>query len=74
MNSTERNFTHAKLNKQLEWIDQKLTDYLQKLDRCDAEEAEQSTAGAECLTEKIATLRIQQKALSRDAARARAHR
>ena len=27
VNSTERNFTHAKLTKQLELIDQKLTDY-----------------------------------------------
>jgi len=36
VNSTERNFTHPKLTKQIESIDQKLTDYLERLDRCDA--------------------------------------
>ena len=54
MNSTERNFTHAKLTKQIESIDEKLTDYLQRLDRCDAQEAEASTARAGRLTEKTA--------------------
>ena len=61
VNSTERNFTHAKLTKQIESIDEKLTDYLQRLDRCDAQEAEASTARVGRLTEKIATLRTQQK-------------
>jgi hypothetical protein len=60
VNSTERNFTHAKLTKQIESIDEKLTDYLQRLDRCDVQEAEPSAAKAERLTEKIATLRTQQ--------------
>jgi hypothetical protein len=58
VNSTERNFTHAKLTKS---IDQKLTDYLERLDRCDAQEAESSAAEAERLTEKIASLRTRQK-------------
>ena len=58
---TKRNFTHAKLTKQIESIDEKLTDYLQRLDRCDAQEAEASTARVGRLTEKIATLRTQQK-------------
>src|ERR1700686_2556813 len=61
VNSTERNFIHAKLTKQIESIDQKLTDYLERLDRCDAQEAEPSAAGAERLTEKIASLRTRQK-------------
>ena len=60
VNSTERNFAHAKLTKQIESIDEKLTDYLRRLDRCDAQEAEASTARAGRLTEKIATLRTQQ--------------
>jgi transposase len=60
VNSSERNFTHAKLTKQLELIDQKLTDYLERLDRCDAQEAEPSAARAERLTDKIASLRSRQ--------------
>jgi transposase len=60
VNSTERNFTHAKLTKQIESIDEKLTDYLQRLDRCDMQEAEPSAARVDRLTEKIATLRTQQ--------------
>jgi hypothetical protein len=60
VNSTERNFTHAKLTKQIESIDQKLTDYLERLDHCDVQEAEPSAARTERLKEKIATLRTQQ--------------
>ena len=60
VNSTERNFTNAKLTKQVESIDQKLTDYLERLDHCDAQEAEPSAARTEPLKEKIATLRTQQ--------------
>ena len=60
VNNTERNFTHAKLTKQIESIDQKLTNYLERLDRCDVQEAEPSAARAERLTEKIATLHAQQ--------------
>jgi transposase len=60
VNSTERNFTHAKLTKQIESIDEKLTDYLQRLDRCDMQEAEPGAARVDRLTEKIATLRTQQ--------------
>jgi transposase len=61
VNSTERNFTHAKLTKQIESIDQKLADYLARLDRCDAQESETTAARAERLTGKIASLRTQQK-------------
>src|SRR5260370_15126614 len=61
VNSTERNFTHAKLTKQIESIDQKLTDYLERLDRFDAQEAEPSPATAEQLTQKNTSLRTQQK-------------
>ena len=49
------------MTKQIESIDQKLTDYLERLDRCDAQDAEASPARAERLTEKIASLRTQQK-------------
>ena len=60
VNSTERNFTQGKLTKQIESIDQKLTDYLERLDHCDVQEAEPSAARTERLKEKIATLRTQQ--------------
>ena len=60
VNSTERNFTHAKLTKQIESIDQKLTDYLERLDHCDVQESEPNAARTERLKEKIATLRTQQ--------------
>ena len=60
VNSTERNFTNAKLTKQIESIDQKLTDYLERLDHCDVQEAEPNAARTERLKEKIATLRTQQ--------------
>jgi hypothetical protein len=46
VNSTERNFTDAKLTKQIESIDQKLADYLERLDRCDVQESETTAAGA----------------------------
>ncbi len=65
VNSTERNFTHAKLTKQIESIDQKLTDYLERLDRCDVQEAEPSAARTERLTDKIATLRTNRCAVKR---------
>ncbi len=61
VNSTERNFTHAKVTKQIESVDQKLTDYLERLDRCDAQESETTAARAERLSQKIASLRTQQK-------------
>ena len=60
VNSTERNFTNAKLTKQIESIDQKLTDYLERLDHCDVQESEPNAARTERLKEKIATLRTQQ--------------
>ena len=60
VNSTDRNFTHAKLTKQIESIDQKLTDYLERLDHCDVQESEPNAARTERLKEKIATLRTQQ--------------
>jgi transposase len=61
VNSTERNFTQAKLTKQIESIDQKLTDYLERLDRCDGQESETGAVRVERLTEKITSLRTQQK-------------
>jgi hypothetical protein len=52
VNSAERNFTHAKLTKLLGWIDQKLTEYLDRLDRCDEQEEDES----------ISSLRLKRRA------------
>jgi transposase len=57
VNNKDRNFTRASLAAFIKLADEKLDDYLQRLDRSDA--AEQSTGGArvENLAEKIAAVR-----------------
>ena len=54
VNSTDRNFTREKLVKMIRSADERLADYLTRLDRTDAEEDGASGRRAKNLTEKIA--------------------
>src|SRR5512134_1495706 len=56
VNSTDRNFTREKLVKMIRSADERLADYLSRLDRSDAEEDGASGRPAKNLTEKIAAL------------------
>ena len=57
VNSTDRNFTREKLVKMIRSADERLADYLSRLDRTDAEEDGASGHPAKNLTEKIAALK-----------------
>ena len=57
VNSTDRNFTREKLVKMIRSADERLADYLTRLDRTDAEENVASGCRAKNLTEKIAALK-----------------
>ena len=57
VNSTDRNFTREKLVKMIRSADERLADYLSRLDRTDAEEDGASGRPAKNLTEKIAALK-----------------
>ena len=57
VNSRDRNFTREKLAKFLRSADERLADYLARLDRTDAEEGPVSSARAKNLAEKIASLK-----------------
>ena len=57
VNSTGRNFTREKLVKMIRSADERLADYLSRLDRTDAEEDGASGRPAKNLTEKIAALK-----------------
>lgn len=57
VNSRDRNFTREKLAKFLRDADERLADYLERLDRTDAEEGPASRARAKSLAEKIAGLK-----------------
>src|SRR5271165_6657177 len=57
VNSTDRNFTREKLKKLIQWADERLADYLARLDRTDGEEGTASSVPAKNLAEKIATLK-----------------
>src|SRR5512132_2584165 len=57
VNSTDRNFTREKLVKMIRPADERLADYLSRLDRTDAEEEGASGRPAKNLTEKIAALK-----------------
>jgi transposase len=60
VNGKERNFTEAKLNKRLQWIEEKIEKYLRALEEADgAESQEQELSGKE-LQEKIAQLQARQ--------------
>ena len=57
VNSTDRNFSREKLVKMIRSADERLADYLSRLDRTDAEEDGASGRRAKNLTEKIAALK-----------------
>jgi hypothetical protein len=57
VNGTDRNFTREKLVKMIRSADERLADYLSRLDRTDAEEDGASGRRAKNLTEKIAALK-----------------
>src|SRR5512132_3664688 len=57
VNSTDRNFSREKLVKMIRSADERLADYLSRLDRTDAEEDGASGRPAKNLTEKIAALK-----------------
>ena len=57
VNSTDRNFTREKLVTMIRSADERLADYLSRLDRTDAEEDGASGRPAKNLTEKIAALK-----------------
>ena len=60
VNSRDRNFTREKLAKFLRDAEQRLADYLERLDRTDAEESPASSARATNLAAKIASLKERQ--------------
>lgn len=57
VNSRDRNFTREKLAKFLRDAEERLADYLERLDRTDAEEGPASSARATAWAEKIASLK-----------------
>ena len=57
VNSTDRNFTREKLVTMIRSADERLADYLSRLDRTDAEENGASGRRAKNLTDKIAALK-----------------
>jgi hypothetical protein len=60
VNSRDRNFTREKLAKFLRDAEERLVDYLERLDRTDVEEGPASIARAKTLAEKIASLKQRQ--------------
>ena len=57
VNSRDRNFTRAKIRKNLERIDERLDHYLQQMNEADAEEAGDGPRSVALLQEKIASMR-----------------
>ena len=57
VNSTDRNFTREKLKKLLQWADERLADYLARLDHADGTGDAANSAPAKNLAEKIAVLK-----------------
>ena len=57
VNSTDRNFTREKLKRLIHWADERLVDYLSRLDRADSEDGTATSAPAKNLAEKIAILK-----------------
>jgi transposase len=59
-NSRERNFSETKLNKRIEWIEERIADYLAALQGADEAESEPNEVTAAELQAKIATLQAKQ--------------
>src|SRR4051812_6142677 len=57
VNSRDRNFTHEKLKRLMQWADERLADYLARLDQTDSEDGAASSSPAKNLAEKIAILK-----------------
>jgi transposase len=57
VNSKDKNLTESKLEKKLELIDEKISKYLQEMDKTDAEESDSPKYTKEEIEEKIKTLR-----------------
>ena len=57
VNSRDRNFTREKLAKSLRDADERLAEYLDRLDRTDADDGSASSARARSLADKIASLK-----------------
>jgi hypothetical protein len=57
VNSTGRNFTREKLKKLIQWTDERLADYLARLDRADGTDDAANSAPAAKLAGKIAILK-----------------
>lgn len=60
VNSREQNFTEAKLNKRLQWVEEKIENYLAALQREDEVESETGEVNARELQAKIAALQERQ--------------
>lgn len=60
VNSRERNFSAAKLSRRLQWVEEKIENYLAALQRQDEAESETSAVSAAELQAKIATLQEKQ--------------
>jgi transposase len=57
VNSTDRNFTREKLKRLIQWADERLADYLVRLDQADGEDGAATGTPANNLAEKIAVLK-----------------
>jgi hypothetical protein len=57
VNSTDRNFTREKLKRLIQWVDERLADYLARLDQADGEDGAATSTPAKNLAEKIAILK-----------------
>lgn len=62
VNGKDRNFTEAKLNKRLQWIEEKIGKYLQALEQADAAESQEQELNAQELQEKLEQLKTRQLA------------
>jgi transposase len=62
VNGKDRNFTETKLNKRLQWIEEKIKKYLRALQAEDEAESKESEVSAGDLREKIAQLQARQMA------------
>jgi transposase len=60
VNGKDRNFTEAKLNKRLQWLEEKIAKYMRALEEADAAESQEPELSAKELQEQIAQLQARQ--------------
>jgi len=66
VNTRDRNFTHAKMKRRMEQIEESVTRYLHQLDSADRQEPSLArTTKTACLTDKIATLKEEMQRLEK---------